>query len=90
MNPCPCGHLNDPTRACVCAPPQVQRYLAKISGPLMDRIDLHVEVTPVPFEELNRRAPGEPSAAVRERVMAARDVQAARFDERGRASIATR
>jgi magnesium chelatase family protein len=80
MNPCPCGHLNDPTRACVCSPPQVQRYLAKISGPLMDRIDLHVEVTPVPFEELNRRAPGEPSAAVRERVMAARAVQAARFE----------
>ncbi len=79
MNPCPCGHLNDPTRACVCAPPQVQRYLAKISGPLMDRIDLHVEVTPVPFDELNRRAPGESSAAVRERVMGARAVQAARF-----------
>jgi magnesium chelatase family protein len=81
MNPCPCGHLNDPTRACVCSPPQVQRYLAKISGPLMDRIDLHVEVTPVPFEELNRRAPGEPSAAVRERVMAARAVQAERFED---------
>jgi magnesium chelatase family protein len=80
MNPCPCGHLNDPTRACVCAPPQVQRYLAKISGPLMDRIDLHVEVTPVPFEELNRRAPGEPSADVRARVMAARAVQAERFN----------
>ena len=80
MNPCPCGHLNDPTRACVCAPPQVQRYLAKISGPLMDRIDLHVEVTPVPFDELNRKAPGEASADVRARVMAARAVQAERFE----------
>lgn len=79
MNPCPCGHLNDPTRACVCAPPQVQRYLARISGPLLDRIDLHVEVTPVPFEELNRRAPGEPSEAVRARVVAARALQATRF-----------
>ncbi len=79
MNPCPCGHLNDPGRACVCSPPQVQRYLAKISGPLLDRIDLHVEVTPVPFDELNRRAPGESSAAVRERVVAAREIQAERF-----------
>ncbi len=79
MNPCPCGHLNDPTRACVCAPPQVQRYLAKISGPLMDRIDLHVEVTPVPFDELRRRAPGESSEAVRGRVIAARGRQAARL-----------
>ncbi len=81
MNPCPCGHLNDPTRACVCAPPQVQRYLAKISGPLMDRIDLHVEVTPVPFDELNRRAPGEPSESVRARVVEARERQAERFAE---------
>ena len=79
MNPCPCGHLNDPTRACCCAPPQVQRYLSKISGPLMDRIDLHVEVTPVPFDELNKRAPGETSEAVRARVVAAREVQAARL-----------
>ncbi len=79
MNPCPCGHLNDPTRACVCAPPQVQRYLARISGPLMDRIDLHVEVTPVPFDELNKRAPGEASEAVRARVIEAREIQAARF-----------
>ncbi len=81
MNPCPCGHLNDPVRTCVCAPPQVQRYLARISGPLLDRIDLHIEVTPVPFEELNKRGEGEPSAAVRERVVAARAIQAARFKE---------
>ena len=79
MNPCPCGHLNDPHRECVCAPPQVQRYLAKISGPLMDRIDLHIEVAPVPFEELNRRGEGEQSEAVRKRVVAARTVQSARF-----------
>src|SRR5690606_14994826 len=79
MNPCPCGHLNDPTRACVCAPGQVQRYLAKISGPLLDRIDLHVEVTPVPFDDLHRRQPAEPSAAVRARVVAARERQRNRF-----------
>ena len=79
MNPCPCGHAGDPTRACVCAPGQVQRYLAKVSGPLLDRIDLHVEVTPVPFDALNRREDAEPSAAVRQRVVAARERQAARF-----------
>ncbi len=79
MNPCPCGHLNDPSRACTCAPPQVQRYLSKVSGPLMDRIDLHVEVAPVPFDELNRKAPGESSKDVRARVMAARAVQASRL-----------
>ena len=79
MNPCPCGHAGDPTRACVCAPGQVQRYLAKVSGPLLDRIDLHVEVTPVPFEALGRKEDAEPSAAVRARVQAARERQAARF-----------
>ena len=81
MNPCPCGHLNDPNRECVCAPAHVQRYLSKISGPLMDRFDLHVEVAPVPFDELNDRAPGEASTAVRDRVMAARAVQDERFAE---------
>lgn len=79
MNPCPCGHLNDPMRKCVCAPPHVQRYLSRISGPLMDRIDLHIEVTPVPFDELNRRSDAEPSTAVRERVVAARSIQEERF-----------
>lgn len=79
MNPCPCGHLNDPMRNCVCAPPQVQRYLSRISGPLMDRIDLHIEVTPVPFEELNHRSDAEPSSAVRKRVVAARLIQEERF-----------
>jgi len=79
MNPCPCGHNGDPSRACVCAPGAAQRYLAKVSGPLLDRIDLHVEVTPVPFEALNRREDAEPSAAVRQRVVAARDRQLERF-----------
>jgi magnesium chelatase family protein len=79
MNPCPCGHLNDPQRQCVCPPPQVQRYLSKVSGPLMDRIDLHIEVTPVPFEELNRKADAEPSDSVRERVIEAREIQRERF-----------
>lgn len=79
MNPCPCGFLNDPKRECVCAPPQVQRYLSKISGPLMDRIDLHIEVTPVPFDELHSRQTAEPSATIRERVMQARAVQQQRF-----------
>jgi magnesium chelatase family protein len=79
MNPCPCGHLNDPSRSCVCAPPQVQRYLSRLSGPLLDRIDLHVEVTPVPYQELRRSQPGESSEDVRQRVIVARERQAARF-----------
>jgi len=79
MNPCPCGYLTDPNRECVCAPPQVQRYLSKISGPLLDRIDLHIEVTPVPFDELSKPSDGEPSAAVRQRVTQAREVQAQRY-----------
>ena len=81
MNPCPCGYLTDPNRECVCAPPHVQRYLSKISGLLLDRIDLHIEVTPVSFDELNQRADGEPSEAVRARVVEGRRVQAARFAE---------
>ncbi|MEM6783859.1 MAG: YifB family Mg chelatase-like AAA ATPase [Bacteroidota bacterium] len=81
MNPCKCGHLNNPQKPCSCSSSEVHRYLARVSGPLMDRIDLHVEVVPVPFEDLNRRAPGEPSAAVRERVIAARERQAARFKD---------
>lgn len=79
MNPCPCGYYNHPAKECVCSPGSVHRYMSRISGPLMDRIDLHVEVTPVPAAELSAAAPGEPSAAVRERVVRAREVQAARF-----------
>ena len=78
MNPCPCGHAGDPTRACVCGPANVQRYLSKVSGPLLDRIDLHVEVAPVPFADLRRATDAEPSSAVRARVVAARERQAAR------------
>ena len=81
MNPCPCGYYNHPAKECVCSPGSVHRYMSRISGPLMDRIDLHVEVTPVPAAELSAAAPAEPSAAVRERVMRAREVQAARFRE---------
>ena len=81
MNPCPCGHLNDPNQECVCTPAQVQRYLAKISGPLMDRIDLHVEVAPVDFDEMSAERTGEPSAAVRRRVVQAREQQSDRFAE---------
>jgi len=80
MNPCPCGHLNDPNRECVCTPSQVQRYLSKISGPLMDRIDLHVEVAPVDFDEMSAERSGESSATVRERVVEARALQKTRFE----------
>jgi magnesium chelatase family protein len=80
MNPCPCGYFNHPERECTCPPGAVQKYLNKVSGPLLDRIDLHVEVTPVAFAELsNNIRPGEPSAAIRERVIRAREVQAERY-----------
>ena len=78
-NPCPCGYYNHPTKECTCSPGSVHRYMGRISGPLMDRIDLHVEVTPVTPQELSAAAPGEASAAVRERVIRARAVQEARF-----------
>lgn len=81
MNPCPCGHLNDPNRECVCTPAQVQRYLGKISGPLMDRIDLHVEVAPVDFDDMSADRERESSAAVRKRVVQARKRQGTRFSE---------
>jgi magnesium chelatase family protein len=81
MNPCPCGYFNHPEKECVCAPGVVQKYLNKISGPLLDRIDLHVEVTPVSFNELSSERKTEHSQAVRERVIKAREVQAERFKE---------
>lgn len=81
MNPCPCGYLTDPMRQCVCGPPQVQRYLSKVSGPLLDRIDQHIDVAPVSFDELNTQIEGEASSCIRERVVAARSVQAARFSQ---------
>lgn len=79
MNPCPCGYYNHPARACTCAPGAVHRYMGRISGPLLDRIDLHVEVTPVLPQELASAAPAEPGAAIRERVLRAREVQERRF-----------
>lgn len=79
MNPCPCGYYNHPDRECVCKPGEVQKYLNKISGPLMDRIDLHVEVLPVPYEELSDMRRGEPSFEIRRRVIQARKIQEARF-----------
>jgi magnesium chelatase family protein len=83
MNPCPCGYYNHPEKECTCAPIVVQRYLNKISGPLLDRIDLHVEVTPVSFSELSGGgSSGETSAQVRERVMKARAIQSKRYEEK--------
>ncbi len=79
MNPCPCGYRSDPRRACSCTPPQVERYLSKISGPLLDRIDLHVDVPAVPFAQLSEMPPGPTSAELRERVLAARGRQSKRF-----------
>jgi len=79
MNPCPCGFYNHPERKCTCPPGAVQKYLNKISGPLLDRIDLHVEVTPVAFNELSSQRSTEPSACIRERVIHARAIQEQRY-----------
>lgn len=79
MNPCPCGFYTHPEKECVCSPGVRQKYLNKISGPLLDRIDIHLEVVPVPFEKLSEAAPGEPSTKVRERVIKAREIQTKRF-----------
>lgn len=80
MNPCPCGYYNHPTTQCMCGPGIVQKYLNKISGPLLDRIDIHVEVVPVPFKELSEARNGEKSAVVRERVVQARKIQEKRYE----------
>ena len=79
MNPCPCGYYGDPTHRCVCLPGQIQRYLNKISGPLLDRIDIQCEISAIPFKELSKQEQGEPSQKIRERVIAARAIQTARF-----------
>jgi len=79
MNPCPCGYYNHPDKECVCGPGIVQRYLSKISGPLLDRIDLHVEVVPVSFDEMTANRKTENSLQIRERVVLARNIQAERF-----------
>lgn len=80
MNPCPCGYFNHPERECTCPPGAVQKYLNKVSGPLLDRIDLHVEVTPVPFSELSSKRETEGSEEIRTRVVKAREIQATRFE----------
>lgn len=81
MNPCPCGYYNDPTHKCVCSPGQIQRYLNKISGPLLDRIDIQIEITPVPFKDISRSTQGESSASIRQRVINARLIQEQRFKD---------
>ncbi|HPD43950.1 MAG: YifB family Mg chelatase-like AAA ATPase [Bacteroidota bacterium] len=81
MNPCPCGYYNHPEKACVCPPGAVQKYLNKISGPLLDRIDIHIEIIPVPFEKISDKTPAEHSAAIRERVIMARKIQEERFKD---------
>lgn len=84
MNPCPCGYYGDPTHHCVCTPGQIQRYMNKISGPLLDRIDIQIEITPVPFKEIANTQQGESSATIRERVIRAREIQEQRFrDHKG-------
>jgi magnesium chelatase family protein len=80
MNPCPCGFRGDPKRHCTCNPMQVEKYLTRISGPLLDRIDIHIEVPPVPFRELSNDKPGTDSATIREKVVRAREVQQKRFE----------
>ena len=79
MNPCPCGYFNDRTRECHCTPPIIQRYMSKISGPLLDRIDIHIDVPAVNYRELRAAATPEGSAQIRERVTKAREVQLLRF-----------
>lgn len=79
MNPCPCGYYNHPLKHCVCTPGQITKYMNRISGPLMDRFDLQIEVVPLTFEQLHQSAPGESSASIRERVIAARKIQEERY-----------
>ena len=80
MNPCPCGYYNHPTKECTCSTAAVHRYMAHISGPLMDRIDIHIEVVPVSIAEMSTTERGEPSSQIRRRVVAARDIQRQRFE----------
>jgi magnesium chelatase family protein len=90
MNPCPCGYFNHPEKECVCGPGIVHRYLSKISGPLLDRIDLHVEVVPISFDEMTANRKTETSDEIRERVVQARTIQANRFkqqEEHGKRSM---
>lgn len=81
MNPCPCGYFTDPNKECTCAPPQIQRYMARISGPLLDRIDIHIEVPAVKYKELSAETKSESSSTVRDRVIKAREIQIKRFSD---------
>jgi magnesium chelatase family protein len=81
MNPCPCGYLGAANHTCKCTPMQIEKYMGRISGPLLDRIDLHVEVPTVPFQDLSAKADGTPSSAMRDQVRRARDIQAQRFGQ---------
>jgi magnesium chelatase family protein len=83
MNPCPCGYFNDTLKPCTCTPTKIQRYLQQISGPLLDRIDIHMEVPRLKQEELMGHSSGEPSAVIRERVKIARKMQQQRFEKTG-------
>lgn len=83
MNPCPCGFMNDPKKACSCSPNMIQKYLSKISGPLLDRIDIHIEVPPARYQELSGNIPAESSAQIKERVNKAREIQRERFKDEG-------
>jgi magnesium chelatase family protein len=90
MNPCPCGYFNDKSRECMCTPPMIQRYVSKVSGPLLDRIDIHIEVPAVQYKELRQGTEGESSEAIRERVLLARERQRARFGQAGEAPATTK
>jgi len=85
MNPCPCGYFSDPSKECTCTPAAIQKYMSRISGPLLDRIDIHIEVPAVKYKELAAKPTGESSEVVRERVNRARQIQIERF--RGRRDI---
>jgi magnesium chelatase family protein len=83
MNPCPCGYMGDPKHSCKCSPLQIEKYMGRISGPLLDRIDLHIEVPAVPFQELSAKQDGTSSQIMREQVYQAREIQARRFGPSG-------
>jgi len=89
MNPCPCGFFGDPTHACTCTPYQIQRYISRISGPLLDRIDIHLEVPRLPYLELAEEKQNEPSSAIKERVVKAREIQKGRFGKKSLTCNAT-
>ncbi len=81
MNPCPCGYIGDSKHQCICTPSQIHRYRSRVSGPLFDRMDIHIDVPSVPYKELSSDYSGEPSANIRERVITARNIQTERFNK---------